>query len=164
MVHHPPHARLCLPFPVTTRRSFVPATLFLLSPPPSPLSVSFPPFSGFLRAARPMVSHILSSHVTDPISPPLFVSALVSDFASTRRLDYATQLVSDLARPPFVGCASALDSDVLEDKQFEMAFLAATAPHLYAMLLAFEGDPNALDILTPRTYAEAVLELGPLTG
>ncbi|CAI7730088.1 unnamed protein product, partial [Closterium sp. NIES-53] len=39
---------------------------------------------------------------------------------------------------------------------FELEFLAAALPHLCAMLLAPEGDPNALDIPTPRTYNEAV--------
>ncbi|CAI7881956.1 unnamed protein product [Closterium sp. NIES-53] len=39
---------------------------------------------------------------------------------------------------------------------FEMDFLAATSPFLCAMLLSLEGDPDALDIPTPRTYREAV--------
>ncbi|CAI7884483.1 unnamed protein product, partial [Closterium sp. NIES-53] len=51
---------------------------------------------------------------------------------------------------------SALGCDALEDRQFELEFLAAASPHLCAMLLAPEGDPDALDIPTPRTYAEAV--------
>ncbi|CAI7730746.1 unnamed protein product [Closterium sp. NIES-54] len=37
-------------------------------------------------------------------------------------------------------------------------FLAAAVPHLYAMLLALEGDPDALDIPIHRTHAEAVSE------
>ncbi|CAI7728985.1 unnamed protein product [Closterium sp. NIES-53] len=41
-------------------------------------------------------------------------------------------------------------------KQFEMEFLATTAPHLYAVLLVLEGDPDVFDILTHCTYTEAV--------
>ncbi|CAI7921577.1 unnamed protein product [Closterium sp. NIES-53] len=58
--------------------------------------------------------------------------------------------------PLAVGGESALGCDALEDRQFELEFLAAASPHLYAMLLALEGDPGALHIPTPYTYAEAV--------
>ncbi|CAI7739707.1 unnamed protein product, partial [Closterium sp. NIES-53] len=34
--------------------------------------------------------------------------------------------------------------------------LAAASPHLASVLLAPEGDPDALDIPTPRSYAEAI--------
>ncbi|CAI7808858.1 unnamed protein product, partial [Closterium sp. NIES-54] len=44
-------------------------------------------------------------------------------------------------------------ASVQEDMQYEMAFLAVAAPHLYAMLLAPVGDIDALDIPTPRTRA-----------
>ncbi|CAI7740169.1 unnamed protein product [Closterium sp. NIES-53] len=71
--------------------------------------------------------------VTNPTAPPPFVSALVAavtDFASAHRLDHATQLVSATARSLSVGGAPALGNDVLEDRQFDVAFLAAAAPHL----------------------------------
>ncbi|CAI7882766.1 unnamed protein product [Closterium sp. NIES-53] len=58
---------------------------------------------------------------------------------------------------------------VLEDRRFELGFLVAPVPHLYAILLASEGDPHAematqedakmaacLDIPIPCTHAEAV--------
>ncbi|CAI7849160.1 unnamed protein product, partial [Closterium sp. NIES-53] len=35
-------------------------------------------------------------------------------------------------------------------------FFAAALPHLVSMLLALEGDPDAPDIPTPRSYAEAI--------
>ncbi|CAI7841524.1 unnamed protein product [Closterium sp. NIES-53] len=57
--------------------------------------------------------------------------------------------------PLAIGGESALGCDVLEDRQFELEFLGATSPHLCAMLLAPEGDPDTLDIPNPRTYAEA---------
>ncbi|CAI7921821.1 unnamed protein product, partial [Closterium sp. NIES-53] len=51
---------------------------------------------------------------------------------------------------------------VLEDKQFELSFLAAVVPHLCAMLLALEGDLDALYIPIPRTNDEAIS--GPWTS
>ncbi|CAI7903292.1 unnamed protein product [Closterium sp. NIES-53] len=50
----------------------------------------------------------------------------------------------------------ALGTDVLEDRQEDFECLAATVPHLVAMLLAPVGDPDAPDIPTPRSYAEAM--------
>ncbi|CAI7865851.1 unnamed protein product, partial [Closterium sp. NIES-53] len=38
---------------------------------------------------------------------------------------------------------------------FELEFLAVASPSKCAMLLSSEGDPDALDIPTPRTYREA---------
>ncbi|CAI7801777.1 unnamed protein product [Closterium sp. NIES-53] len=40
--------------------------------------------------------------------------------------------------------------------QEDLECLAATAPHLVAMLLAPEGHPDAPDIPTARSYAEAI--------
>ncbi|CAI7819873.1 unnamed protein product, partial [Closterium sp. NIES-53] len=40
--------------------------------------------------------------------------------------------------------------------QEDLECLAAAAPHLVSMLHAFEGDPDAPDIPTPRSYAEAI--------
>ncbi|CAI7786102.1 unnamed protein product [Closterium sp. NIES-54] len=57
---------------------------------------------------------------------------------------------------PSVGGEPALSSDVLEDRQFELECVAATLPCLASMLRCPEGDPDALDIPTPRSYAEAI--------
>ncbi|CAI7866676.1 unnamed protein product, partial [Closterium sp. NIES-53] len=65
-------------------------------------------------------------------------------------------LLSSCLRPLAVGGESALGCDALEDRQFELEFMAAASPHLCAMLLAPKGDPDALDIPTPCTYVEAV--------
>ncbi|CAI7874645.1 unnamed protein product [Closterium sp. NIES-54] len=92
--------------------------------------------------------------------PPLFlapVTELVA-FAAHCRLDYAARLVAESAFvcPPSVGGECALGTDVLEDRQEDLECLAAAAPHLVSMLLAPEGDPDAPDIPTPRSYAEAI--------
>ncbi|CAI7930167.1 unnamed protein product [Closterium sp. NIES-54] len=82
----------------------------------------------------------------------------LTEFASTRCFDYATSLVAAPPTSPLaIGGEFSLGCDALEDRQFELEFLAAASPHLCAMQLAPEGDPYALDILTPRNYAEAVL-------
>ncbi|CAI5974814.1 unnamed protein product, partial [Closterium sp. NIES-64] len=96
-----------------------------------------------------------------PASPSTAASALVAelvDFAARCRLDYAASLVAESASvcPPSVGGECALGTDVLEDRQEELQCLAAASPHLASVLLAPEGDPDALDIPTPRSYAEAV--------
>ncbi|CAI7763313.1 unnamed protein product [Closterium sp. NIES-54] len=109
---------------------------------------------------RPVLSRVLASLVTDPRASLSFVSALtaaVTEFASTRCLDYATSLVAAPCTSPLaIRGESALSCNALEDMHFELEFLAAISPHLYAMPLAPEGDPDALDIPTLRTYAEAV--------
>ncbi|CAI7790869.1 unnamed protein product [Closterium sp. NIES-53] len=95
-----------------------------------------------------------------PTAPLSFVSALVTTvagFASSHRLDYTAHLVSSPARSPFSRGALVFPLEVLEDKHFELGFLAATVPHLCAMLLAPEGNPGTLDIPIPCTHAEAVL-------
>ncbi|CAI7784472.1 unnamed protein product [Closterium sp. NIES-54] len=111
----------------------------------------------------PAVTHSLATAVTDPLFESNVASALVTklvDFAAACRLDYATCLVAESACasvcPPSVGGECALSTDVLEDRQEEFEFFAATVPHLVSMLLASEGDPDALDIPTPRSYAEAI--------
>ncbi|CAI7900302.1 unnamed protein product, partial [Closterium sp. NIES-54] len=58
--------------------------------------------------------------------------------------------------PPSVGGECALGTDVFEDRQEDLECFAIASPHLVSMLLAPEGDPDALDIPTPRSYAEAI--------
>ncbi|CAI7786504.1 unnamed protein product, partial [Closterium sp. NIES-53] len=88
-------------------------------------------------------------------------SALVAellDFAAACRLDYDTALVaeSESASPPSVGGECALGTDVLEQWQEDFECLAAAVPRFASLLIALEGDPDAPDILTPRSYAEAI--------
>ncbi|CAI7791452.1 unnamed protein product [Closterium sp. NIES-53] len=80
------------------------------------------------------------------------------DFTAACRLDYASALVAELASaiPPSIGGECALGTDVLEDRQEDFESLAAALPRFASMLLAPEGDPDAPDIPTPRSYAEAI--------
>ncbi|CAI7921607.1 unnamed protein product, partial [Closterium sp. NIES-53] len=144
-----------------TRPSTAPLRVPLLSPPESSLPVLADPESDSLRAASPTVACLLSTVVTDPFFESTAASALVAelvDFAARCRIDYATSLVAESASvcPPSVGVECALSTDVLEDKQEEFQCFASALPHLVSMLIAPEGDPDAPDILTPRSYAEAI--------
>ncbi|CAI6007447.1 unnamed protein product [Closterium sp. NIES-65] len=121
------------------------------------------PESDLVCAASPTVTRLLANVVTDPSFESTAASALVTelvDFAAACRLDYAASLVaeSESDYPPCVGGECALGTDVLEDRQEDFECLAATVPHLVAMLLAPEGDPDAPDIPTPRSYAEAITD------
>ncbi|CAI5978900.1 unnamed protein product [Closterium sp. NIES-64] len=145
--------------------SLRPSTAPLRAPLPSPPESSLPaladPESDSLRAASPTVTRLLATVITDPSFESTAASALVAelvDFAARCRLDYAASLVAESASvcPPSVGGECALSTDVLEDRQEELQCLAAASPHLASVLLAPEGDPDALDIPTPRSYAEAV--------
>ncbi|CAI7871176.1 unnamed protein product [Closterium sp. NIES-53] len=112
-------------------------------------------------APNPTVSRLLATAVTDPSFESAAVSALVAellDFAAACRLDYATALVAESksASPPSVGGECALGTDVLEDMQEDFECLAAAVPRFASMVLAPEGEPNAPDIPTPRSYAEAI--------
>ncbi|CAI7859334.1 unnamed protein product [Closterium sp. NIES-53] len=141
--------------------SHVPPPPVLPQPPESSLTVFHDPLSDYLRASRPVISRVLSALVTHPTAPLPSVSVLVTTiagFASSHRLDYAAHLVSGRARSPLSRGAPVFPLEVLEDRQLELGFLAATVPHLCAMLLAPEEDPDALDIPIPRNHAEAVSE------
>ncbi|CAI5958657.1 unnamed protein product [Closterium sp. NIES-65] len=153
------------PVPGTHRMSLHPSTAPLRAPLPSPPTSSLlalaEPELDSLRAASPTVTRLLATAVTDPSFESSAASALVTelvDFAARCRLDYAASLVaeSESACPPSVGGECALGTDVLEDRQEEFQCLAAASPHLASVLLASEGDPDALDIPTPRSYAEAI--------
>ncbi|CAI7798421.1 unnamed protein product [Closterium sp. NIES-53] len=143
------------------RPSTAPLPVPLPSPPASSLPVLADPPSESLRAARPTVARLLATVVTDPSLESTAASALVSelvDFAARCRLEYAASLVAESASvcPPSVGSECALSTDVLEDRQEEFQCFAAALPHLVSTLIAPEGDPDAPDIPTPRSYAEAI--------
>ncbi|CAI7918202.1 unnamed protein product [Closterium sp. NIES-53] len=143
------------------RPSTAPLRVPLPSPPASSL-LAFPDLeSDSLRAASPTVARFLATVVTDPSLASTAASALVAklvDFAASCRLDYAASLVAESASvcPPSVGGECALSTDVLEDRQEELQCFAAALPHLVSTLLAPEGDQDAPDIPTPRSYAEAI--------
>ncbi|CAI7736558.1 unnamed protein product, partial [Closterium sp. NIES-53] len=120
-----------------------PSSYPLRVPLPPPPASSFPtvpdPESDLAHAASPAVSRLLATVVIDPSFESTDASAL-----------------SESDCPPSVGGECALGTDVLEDRQEDFECLAAVVPHLVAMLLAHEGDPDAPDILTPRSYAEVI--------
>ncbi|CAI7812371.1 unnamed protein product [Closterium sp. NIES-53] len=158
--------RLCPPpvpgtHAMTLRPSSVPLRVPLLAPPESSLPDVPDPESDRARAASPTVSHLLATTVTDPSFESAAASALVAellDFAAACRLDYASALVAESASasPPSVGGECALGTDVLEDRLEDLESLAAAVPRFASMLLAPEGDPDAPDIRTPRSYVEAI--------
>ncbi|CAI7845826.1 unnamed protein product [Closterium sp. NIES-54] len=146
---------------MTLRPSTAPLRVPLLSPPESSLPILADPASESLRAASPTVARLLSTVVIDPSFESTAASALVAelvDFAARCRLDYAASLVAESASvcPPTIGGECALSTEVLEDRQEEFQCFAAALPHLVSTLLAPEGDPDAPDIPTPRSYAEAI--------
>ncbi|CAI7892656.1 unnamed protein product [Closterium sp. NIES-53] len=100
------------------------------------------------RVASPTVTRLLATVVTEPSFESAAASALVAervDFAAACRLDYAASLVSESESdcPPSVGGECALGTDVLEDNQEDFECLAP------------EEDPDAPDIPTPHSYAQA---------
>ncbi|CAI7934585.1 unnamed protein product [Closterium sp. NIES-54] len=148
---------------MTLRPSTAPQRVPLPSPPASSLLDGPDPESDSLRAASPTVTRFLSTAVTDPLFESSAACALVPelvDFPAACRLDYAASLVAESASasvcPPSVGGECALGTDVLEERQEDLECFAGASSHLVSMLLDPEGDPDALDIPTPRSYAEAI--------
>ncbi|CAI7732173.1 unnamed protein product [Closterium sp. NIES-53] len=93
------------------------------------------------RAASPTIAHLLATAVTDMSFESAATSALVAEllyFAAACRLDYASALVAESVLPEDFEC------------------LAVALPRFTSLLLALEGDPDAPDIPTPRSYAEAI--------
>ncbi|CAI7780163.1 unnamed protein product [Closterium sp. NIES-54] len=158
--------RSCPPLvPGTHTTALRPSSVPLRVPLPAPLESSLlevpDPESDRTRVACPTVARHLATTVTDPSFESTAASALVAellDFAATCRLDYASALVTESlpASPPSVGGECALGTDVLEDRQEDFECLAAAVPRFASMLLALEGDPDAPDIPTPRSYTEAI--------
>ncbi|CAI7887759.1 unnamed protein product [Closterium sp. NIES-53] len=153
------------PVPSTHAMAIRPSSVPLRVPLPPPPESSLPevpdPESDHARAASPSVSRLLAIAVTDPSFESAAASALVAellDFAAACRLDYATALVAESASatPPSIGGECALGTDILEDKQEDFECLVASVPRFASMLLAPKGDPDAPDIPTPRSYAEAI--------
>ncbi|CAI7823348.1 unnamed protein product [Closterium sp. NIES-54] len=148
---------------MTLRPSTASQRVPLPSPPASSLPDGPDPESDSLRAASPTVTRFFATPITDPSFESTVAFDLVAeliDFAAACRLDYAASIVAESMSasvcPSSVGGECALSTDVLEDRQEEFECFAAALPHLVSMLLAPEGDPDAPDIPTPRSYAEAI--------
>ncbi|CAI7834823.1 unnamed protein product [Closterium sp. NIES-53] len=142
--------------------SFLCSTRVPLLPPPESTHPAIPdPESDHARAASPIVSRLMATAVIDPSFESAVASALVAellDFAASCRLDYATALVAEAesASPPSIGGECAPCTDIFEDRQEDFQCLAANVPRFASMLLALEGDLDAPDIPTLRSYAEAI--------
>ncbi|CAI7815445.1 unnamed protein product [Closterium sp. NIES-53] len=109
------------------RPSSVPLRVPLPPPPASSLPAVPNPESDIARAASPIIPRLLATVVTDPSFESTAASALVAEL-----VDFAAACHLDYATS------------------------LTTVPHLVAMLLALEGDPDAPDIPTPHSYAEAI--------
>ncbi|CAI7787064.1 unnamed protein product [Closterium sp. NIES-53] len=119
------------------RPSSVPLRVVLLEPPVSSLPHVRDPESNLARAASATVTRLLATVVTDPDLEFTTAFALFTElvnFAARFRLDYVASLVteSEPVCPPSVGGELAIESDIQK------------------------GDPDALDIPTPRSYADAI--------
>ncbi|CAI7869409.1 unnamed protein product, partial [Closterium sp. NIES-53] len=143
------------------RPSSVPQRVILPEPPTSSLPHFLDPESDLAHDANPIVTRQLATLVTDPDLEFTAAFALVAelvDFTARYCREYIASLVKDSESvyPPSAASELALGSDVLEDRQFELECLAAAFPRFASMLLCPKGDPDALDIPTPRSYAEAI--------
>ncbi|CAI7831632.1 unnamed protein product [Closterium sp. NIES-53] len=126
------------PVPGTHSMTHRPSSAAQRVPLPSPPAPSLPaladPDSDSIHTASPTVTRLMATVVTDRSFESAAASALVAelvDFAAHCRLDYTASLVAESASvyPPSVGGECALGTD---------------------------GDPDAPDIPTPRSYAEAI--------
>ncbi|CAI7801710.1 unnamed protein product [Closterium sp. NIES-54] len=148
-----------------------PSSVPLRVPLPAPLESSLPeapnPESDRARAASPTVACLLATAVTDPSFESAAASALVAElleFAAACGLNYASALVAESvsASPPSVGGECSLGTDILEDRQEDFECFVVAVPRFASLLLAPEGDPDAPDIATPRSYVEAIM--GPYSS
>ncbi|CAI7779783.1 unnamed protein product [Closterium sp. NIES-54] len=149
------------------RPSSVPLRVSLPAPSESSLPEVPDPESDRARAVCLAVSRLVATAVTDPSFASAAASALVAellDFVAACQLHNASDLVAESASagPPSVGGECALGTDILEDRQEEFECLPAVVPRFTSILLAPEGDPDAPDIPTPHSYAEAIT--GPYTS
>ncbi|CAI7798804.1 unnamed protein product [Closterium sp. NIES-53] len=124
-----------------------------LGPPPVPGTHAMAIRPSFVPLRVPLPAPTDSS--LPDVPDPEFDRALA---ASPTDSHYATALVAESASatPPSVGGECALGTDVLEDRQVDFEYLVATVPRFASMLLVPEGDPDAPDITTPRSCAEAI--------
>ncbi|CAI7888073.1 unnamed protein product [Closterium sp. NIES-53] len=146
---------------VAIRPSSVSQRVVLPEPPASSLPHVTVPGTDLARATSPTGTRLLATVITDPDLESTATFSLVTElvnFAARSRIAYVASLVSESESvcPLSLGGEAALGSDVLEDSQFELECLAAALPRFASMLLCLEGDPDALDIPTPRSYVEAI--------
>ncbi|CAI7904129.1 unnamed protein product [Closterium sp. NIES-54] len=128
--------------------SSVQQRVVLLSPPTSSLPHVLDLESDLVLTASPTVTRLLPTVVTIPSFESGAASALVAelvDFAALCRVDYAASRILLILCPSGLECLATV-----------APHLAAVAPFLASTLLCLDGDPDALDIPTPRSYADAI--------
>ncbi|CAI7767918.1 unnamed protein product [Closterium sp. NIES-53] len=125
-----------------------------------PASRPVPPVRTARRVPRSRPPLVPGTHAMAlrPSSVPLRVFLPAPPESSLPETAAAFSLVAEStsASPQSVGGEFALGTDVLEDRQEDFECLTAAVPRFASMLLAPEGDPDAPDIPTPRSYAEAI--------
>ncbi|CAI7759354.1 unnamed protein product [Closterium sp. NIES-53] len=147
--------------------SFVPLRVPLPSPPASSLADDPDPKPDLVRAASPPVpgTHAMALRPSSvplhvPLPPPpesslLAVPDPTSDLARDASPTVSRLLATKVTDPSFESpAASALVAELDRHEDFEC--LAAAVPRFASMLPAPEGDPDAPDIPTPRSYVEAI--------
>ncbi|CAI5955434.1 unnamed protein product [Closterium sp. NIES-65] len=146
---------------VVRRPSSPPQRVPLPSPPTSSLPVVTDPESDRIHAEHPTVTRLLATVVTDPsfesTAAFAFVAELV-DFAAACRLDYAASLVaeSESVCPPSVGVRVLLARTSLRTGRRTSSVLRPLRLISWPCCLPFSPNPDAPDIPTPRSYAEAI--------
>ncbi|CAI7923630.1 unnamed protein product [Closterium sp. NIES-53] len=127
------------------RPSSVPLRVPLPSPPASSLADNPEPESDLVRAASPTFAELV-------------------EFVDACCLDYAASLVAESRSncAPSVGGECALGTDVLDERQEEFECFASGVPHIVSMLLAHEGDSDAPDIPTLRSYIEVITSVASM--
>ncbi|CAI7746521.1 unnamed protein product, partial [Closterium sp. NIES-54] len=106
------------------------------------------------RPASPVRAVRIGRRIPRPRPPPVPGTHIMALRPSSLVTSLVAESESDC--PPSVEGECALGTDVLEEKQEDSECLAAAVPHLVALLLEPEGDPDAPDIPTPRSYAKAI--------
>ncbi|CAI7907152.1 unnamed protein product, partial [Closterium sp. NIES-54] len=147
------------PHVMALRPSSVPQRLTLPSPPASSLPDVLDPESDLTRAAGPTVTRLLATVVTDPEFESTAAFALVTelvDFATRRRLDYVTSLVteSESIGPLSIGGEPTLP--LMSLRTSSLGLSVSWPLYLVSHPCCPEGDPDELDIPTPRPYAKAI--------
>ncbi|CAI7839529.1 unnamed protein product [Closterium sp. NIES-53] len=117
-----------------------------LPPVPGTHSMTLRPSTASQRVPLPSLPASSLTDGPDPESDSLrAASPTVTRFLATAVTD-----------PLFESSAASALVAELVDFAEDLECFAAASPHLVSMLLAPEGDPDALDIPTPRSYAEAI--------
>ncbi|CAI7811484.1 unnamed protein product [Closterium sp. NIES-54] len=139
-----------------TTQSQPSALCHLLSLPPA--ATEFPvAASRVRRVRRPCAPAVPGTHDMT-LCPSSVPQCVVMPSPPASSLPHVPDPESDLVRAASPTVTRSLATNVIDPffEQFELECLVAAAPHFASTLLCPEGDPDALDILTPRIYTEVI--------